>query len=73
VGKNIMAVLLITSSLGLLGCAAGTNFKPKTQAGAQCKVQCSQSMSNCIGSSYTCDRAASTCMQSCAELDSVSK
>lgn len=66
-------LISLVALLALVGCAAGSDFKPKTQAGAQCKVQCAQNMSKCVGSSYTCDRAASTCMQSCAELDAVSK
>jgi len=67
--------LLITFFIILTftACAAGTSFKPKTVAGAQCKNLCAQNMSRCMGSSYTCDRAASTCMQSCEELDSLSK
>lgn len=60
-------------ALAMVGCAAGSNFTPKTQAGAQCKAQCAQNMSMCRGSSYTCDRAASTCMNSCQELDALSK
>jgi hypothetical protein len=66
-------LLICLAAMAMVGCAAGSNFTPKTQAGARCKVQCSQNMSMCQGSSYTCDRAAATCMKSCEELDAVSK
>jgi hypothetical protein len=51
------------------GCAAGSDFTPRTAQGAQCKQQCALEMSRCAGSSYTCDRAASTCMAACQDLD----
>lgn len=59
--------------LALGGCAAGSNFKPATAEGANCKVQCAREMANCCGSSYTCDRAASTCMAACEELDAIKR
>lgn len=55
----------------LTGCAAGSNFKPMTAEGASCKADCAKDMANCRGSSYTCDRAASTCMSACADLDAI--
>ena len=55
----------------LISCAAGSNFKPKTVEGANCKTSCAKDMASCNGSSYTCDRAASTCMNSCQELDDI--
>ena len=57
----------------LAGCAAGSSFKPKTLQGAQCKASCAKDMVMCSGSSYTCDRAAATCMDSCAELDAIAE
>jgi hypothetical protein len=60
----------------LLGCAAVfdmSDFEPTTRAGAQCKFDCAQTMAQCKGSSYTCDRAAAACMSSCKELDVLSK
>jgi hypothetical protein len=53
----------------LSACAAGSNFKPVTLEGAQCKAHCADNMSSCRGSSYSCDRASSTCMNACQELD----
>lgn len=64
--KNILILCIV-----LTGCAAGSNFQPNTVEGAQCKSQCARSMANCMGSSYTCDRAASTCMDSCRELETL--
>ena len=62
----LLPVLLL-----LGGCAAGSSFKPTTAEGANCKVECAKDMANCQGSSYTCDRAASTCMDACQELDDI--
>ena len=64
--KNIFLGLIIIS---LSACAAGSNFKPVTLEGAQCKSRCADNMSSCKGSSYSCDRAAATCMDACQELD----
>ena len=63
--------LILGALLILVACAAGTSFKPKTIEGAQCKASCASEMSSCQGSSYTCDRAAATCMSSCRELDDI--
>jgi hypothetical protein len=65
--------LYISTAIIMAGCAAGSNFKPKTLQGAQCKASCAKDMVICSGSSYTCDRAASTCMDSCAELDAIAE
>jgi hypothetical protein len=46
-----------------------SGFTAKTAEGASCKVQCARDMSACNGSSYTCDRAAATCMSACQEVD----
>lgn len=66
-----IAALIIISVL--TACAAGQSFIPSTREGAQCKANCAQNMSLCQGSSYTCDRAAATCMQSCQQLDGLSR
>ena len=65
------SAFLLTACLFLGGCAAGSNFKPTTVEGASCKAQCARDMASCRGSSYTCDRAASTCMSACEELDAI--
>ena len=64
--KKVILGLMIVS---LTACAAGSNFKPVTLEGAQCKVRCAENMSSCNGSSYSCDRAAATCMDTCQQLD----
>lgn len=61
--------MIVVSALS--GCAAGSSFTPKTPDGAMCKAKCAQDMAICQGSSYTCDRAVSTCMASCQELDNI--
>jgi hypothetical protein len=66
-----MIIKLILIALLVTGCAAGSNFKPVTAEGAYCKVQCGKEMASCFGSSYTCDRAASTCMAGCQDLDAI--
>lgn len=63
----------IAIALLLAGCAAGSSFTPKTAQGASCKRQCAADMAQCHGSSYTCDRASSTCMAACEDLDRVSR
>jgi len=63
--------LMLFLCIFLTGCAAGSNFKPTTAEGANCKAQCARDMAICQGSSYTCDRAASTCMAACEELDAI--
>jgi len=63
--------LLIISIAVLSGCAHGGNFHPVTAEGASCKAECGKSMALCHGSSYTCDRAAATCMAACQDLDAI--
>jgi hypothetical protein len=72
-GRRIMKYLslMLFLCIFLTGCAAGSNFKPTTAEGANCKAQCARDMAICQGSSYTCDRAASTCMAACEELDAI--
>ena len=66
-------ILIISILFCLVGCAAGSSFHPKTVEGANCKAQCAKDMARCGGSSYSCDRAASTCMDACQDLDSLTK
>ena len=65
------SMLLLFSCFLLNGCVVGGDFRPKTAEGATCKVDCAKDMANCRGSSYTCDRAASTCMMGCQDLDAI--
>jgi len=66
-----MRPLALSILVLLVGCAAGGSFKPTTAEGANCKAQCARDMAACSGSSYTCDRAASTCMNACEDLDAI--
>ena len=61
--------MLALTSLLFVGCAAAPMFVPKTIAGAKCKQECALQMSNCQGSSYTCDVANSQCVEACIEMD----
>lgn len=67
--KSLLAIPALLATL--VGCAAGSGFKPVTVEGAACKAQCAKDMANCRASSYTCDRAASTCMTACQEMDAI--
>lgn len=69
--RNVMKLssLILLFCILIAGCAAGSNFKPTTAEGANCKAQCAKGMAVCRASSYTCDRAAATCMTACEELD----
>ena len=67
--KTINSVLIFSILFGLFGCAAGSSFHPKTVEGANCKAECAKDMAYCRGSSYSCDRAASTFMAACEDLD----
>ena len=65
------------ASLGILlcilisGCSAEGSFKPKTVEGANCKAKCASDMDLCQGSRETCDKATSTCMTACKELNDI--
>lgn len=61
----------MSTCLVLNACAAGSNFKPVTAEGAGCKVQCGKTWLTVMGPSYTCDRAAATCMAGCHDLDNI--
>ena len=55
----------------LSGCAS--TYTPKTEAGARCKQQCSAQMAACINSLTTCSVANANCLNSCADLDRLTK
>jgi len=69
--QKIKIILIHCFILNLVACAAGSTFHPKTVEGASCKAQCAKDMAYCRGSSYSCDRAASTCMDACQDLDNL--
>jgi starvation-inducible outer membrane lipoprotein len=70
---NIFKLLAIATFVLLTGCVSTPNFTPETMEGAQCKMQCAENMQQCAGSSYTCDRGYSSCLQACKEIEAVSK
>ena len=67
----LMSMLLIT--------ACGT-FEPETIEGAQCKQECSMNMQNCsmnmqncTASEETCETAFGHCIDSCEDIDRLSR
>jgi hypothetical protein len=64
--------LVISGCAGVIG-AYPSLYKPKTEKGAMCKMECSKAMSACKGSSYTCDEASSACTAACKDLDRLAK
>lgn len=64
-------IRLLPICILVAGCAAGSNFKPTSKEGTDCKAQCEKDMAMCQGSSSTCDRAAASCMSACEEVDAI--
>lgn len=60
----LMSMLLIT--------ACGT-FEPETIEGAQCKQECSMNMQNCTANEETCETAFGHCIDSCEDIDRLSR
>lgn len=69
--KAIFTLLLTT--LLLSGCAMAPPFTPTTMQGAQCKKECAKAQQGCYASSYTCDQGYSSCIESCIDIERVSK
>lgn len=60
------------AAITLAGCAA-PSFEPTTRAGADCKKECSVNQQSCRASSMTCDKGYANCIQSCIDIERVSK
>lgn len=60
-------------AVAFIGCVATPAFQPTTPEGAQCKERCAHNMQSCRGSSYTCDRAYSKCIEACRDTENVAK
>ena len=76
--KTPHSILITLAALGVTGlvmsgCALPSLYKPKTEKGAMCKMECSKAMSACKGSSYTCDAASRACTAACKDLDRLAK
>ena len=52
--------------------ACGT-FEPETIEGAQCKQECSMNMQNCTAAEETCETAFGHCIDSCEDIDRLSR
>ena len=61
------------ASLGVLLMAACGTFEAKTMEGAQCKQECSMNMQNCTASEEICETAFDHCIDSCEDIDRLSR
>ena len=52
--------------------ACGT-FEAETMEGAQCKQECSMNMQNCTASKEICETAFDHCIDSCEDIDRLSR
>ena len=62
----------LTPASMLLMAACGT-FEPETIEGAQCKQECSMNMQNCTAAEETCETAFGHCIDSCEDIDRLSR
>jgi len=70
---NLPKVFSVAVVVGALSGCAAPSFSPTTIEGANCKRQCATDMQGCQGSPYTCDRSYAQCVQSCIDIDRLSK
>ena len=63
----MMKYLLIFAIMIIAGCAT-TTYQPSSMEGNQCKMTCAERMSQCNGSSYTCDRSYGICIETCEAI-----
>jgi hypothetical protein len=63
-----LLICLLGAAFGLTGCVAA-DFEPLTMEGAHCKQECVQNMQHCEGSSYTCDRSYTLCIDACVDVE----
>jgi len=68
-----MKRMLIASAILFALGSCVRSFKPTTMEGAQCKKECAIEQQRCQGSSYTCDRGYSSCIEACLEIEGFSK
>jgi len=61
------------ASLGVLLMAACGTFEAETMEGAQCKQECSMNMQNCTASEEICETAFDHCIDSCEDIDRLSR
>jgi len=61
------------ASLGVLLMAACGTFEAETMEGAQCKQECSMNMQNCTASEEICETAFDHCIDSCKDIDRLSR
>ena len=61
------------ASMGVLLMAACGTFEAETMEGAQCKQECSMNMQNCTASKEICETAFDHCIDSCEDIDRLSR
>ena len=61
------------ASMGVLLIAACGTFEAETMEGAQCKQECSMNMQNCTASEEICETAFDHCIDSCEDIDRLSR
>ena len=69
----LRTVLISAVMLFVGGCAFAPPFTPTTMQGAECKRVCAMGQQSCFGSPYTCDNGYKGCIESCIDIDRLSK
>jgi hypothetical protein len=69
----LRTVLISAVMLFVGGCAFAPPFTPTTMQGAECKRVCAMGQSSCDGNPYTCDNGYKSCIESCIDIDRLSK
>ena len=63
----------ILASMSVLLIAACGTFEAETMEVAQCKQECSMNMQNCTASEEICETAFDHCIDSCEDIDRLSR
>jgi hypothetical protein len=69
--RVLMRVLWMLGTAWML-MSCGT-FEAETIEGAECKQECSMNMQNCTASENVCESAFDHCIDSCEDIDRLSK
>ena len=70
----LRTVLISAVMLFVGGCAVAPPFTPTTMQGAECKRVCAMGQQSCSGvSPLTCQQGYKSCIESCIDIDRLSK
>ncbi len=69
----LRAIAIFAVILYVGGCAFAPKFTPTTMKGAECKRECAMGEQSCVGNPYTCDNGYASCIESCIDIDRLSK